>query len=918
MKNKLIVFFAFAGVLFFPFVSRAYIIIPDVTINIIVNTQGQDAPFNFSLKTSFCECDEESCHYTWKDYKTFNLQTQNLSASASTAESAWGTKYLLTQENIPAGLKIKDINCTTTDPNNQFFHYPNGIEIIAGTVTSGQSITCTFNNVKAITPVLIVPGLMGTEIKDGEELLWADMGRMAVDVNDSFVDPLSFNKNLIPSDSDVYASDVIKTKTLFGATVYNYSGELINEFKGQGYIEGTGADATLFTFPYDWRYGASGKYANGKTNSDLLKEKIQQILQQTGSDKVDVVAHSLGGLIVKKYVASAQGAGEPSKINKAVFVGVPNTGAPKSVKVLLQGDNFGVPWLADSEIKKISENMPAAYDLLPSQQYYNQKGSFIKTINEDIFNLTYSEKDLNYLETESFLINDHQLNSAGFDKAENLHTEAFDNFDMRTAGVDLYAIDGCKAGTLGAIIEKSSKNVFGGTDISYNKPKLIPGDGTVPLESATNLPIDQNKKYYSLSGKHSKMLSADGSRQKIVNLISGSNLNIANNLISQNINECNLNGKAISVFSPVDIFVTDQNGNRLGLAEDKSIINEIPNADFELMGDHKFVYLPQDGGEIYSINLTGTDNGTFTIKSQDIINSQGGTVEVFNNLPVTPTLTGGINFNADNSTTLLIKETPNSQLKTISPSATLTEQEANDITPPVAVATLIGVLGQPSFYRSDVSAEIKAADNESGVLSISYNLDNAGYQKVLGETLKFSVTKEGKHAITFFATDNAGNNSAEQTMNFEIDKTSPETIIQFDLTNKDLKFSSIENNITILDKDNKIILTDQAGNTTEINLKDKNRKILMQAEIKSIKYNGVPADISKNKMAFLWLYDKNKNLKMLSQHVQSKKGYNILAVYEGKKTKFVGKDASGLILKSFGGLKLLKITTNKGDLQWSY
>ena len=92
----------------------------------------------------------------------------------------------------------------------------------------------------------------------------------------------------------------------------------------------------------------------------------------------------------------------------------------------------------------------------------------------------------------------------------------------------------------------------------------------------------------------------------------------------------------------------------------------------------------------------------------------------------------------------------------------------------------------------------------------------------------------------------------------------------------------------------------------------------MSAEIKSIKYNGVSADISKNRMTFLWLYDKSSNLKILSQYVKSKKDYNILAVYDGKNTRLTGKDSTGKITKSFSGLKILKISTSKGDLQWSY
>ena len=57
---------------------------------------------------------------------------------------------------------------------------------------------------------------------------------------------------------------------------------------------------------------------------------------------------------------------------------------------------------------------------------------------------------------------------------------------------------------------------------------------------------------------------------------------------------------------------------------------------------------------------------------------------------------------------------------------------------------------------------------------------------------------------------------------------------------------------------------------------------------------------------------------MLSQYVSSKKDYNVLAVYGGKNTTFVGKDSSGKILKTEPGLKILKITTNNGDLSWSY
>ncbi|MCX6718454.1 MAG: hypothetical protein NTY81_02525 [Candidatus Staskawiczbacteria bacterium] len=800
-------------------------------------------------------------------------------------------------------------------------NWTTGLNTVRMSVTDGvayfDAIQENLINVKTKNPVLIVPGLVGTEMKNGDELLWLDIERMLTNIGDNFMDPLGFNQDLTSADNGVYASDVIKKiETAFGLVNYDYTDGLINEFKGQGYAE----NENLFTFPYDWRYGVSGKFADGKTNADLLATKIQDIMAQTGSDKVDVVAHSMGGLIVKKYAMDNP---TDNHIGKAVFVGVPNTGAPKAVKVLLQGDNFGVLGLNDQEIKKISANMPASYDLLPSRQYYSEKGSFIKTINQDIYNLTYSEKDLNYEESESFLTGEHSLNALGLANAENLHTQNFDNYDLRTAGVELYAIDGCRAGTLAQVVERKDKNMFGGEETSYSLQygalPLVPGDNTVPLESATNLPINQNNKYYALVSDHGKMPSENGIRQEIVNLVSGSNLPTSQDngqdLITQDVLKCGLNGKAISVFSPVNIFVTDQNGNKLGLADDGSIINEIPNADFEILGEHKFVYLPQDNGQVYNINLQGTGAGTFTIKNQDISNSQIAKTEVFSNLSVTAELEGQINISpADNSTTLSLNNSP----EIILPSATLDSSASEDLLPPVSTATLTGAIGQPGFYRSNVNANIKATDDSSGVLDMEYNLDDAGWQKISDDTAVIPVSKEGKHSIIFFSTDKAGNNEQEKTITFTIDKTAPEAVIQFDPGIKDLKFYPAESSDSISDKDDVIILTDHAGNTTEIDLKSKNRKILMSAEIKAIKYNGVSVDISKNQMAFLWLYDKNKNLKMLSQYAKSKKEYNVLAVYDGKNTSLIGKDSSGKILKSLSGLKIIKITTNKGDLSWSY
>jgi len=818
MENKTIVILFILAIFFVPFGSnstaKAY-----TNIDLIFRNTVSDIMYSFSRD-----------HYSdvTQDWQRDTLQGDRLQGSFSYMPMSGlsGQKYRILQWTNPMLKPV--ITCGSDNPDRTFTYETFGV--VFGPTLVDENILCDFNNNnQPINPVLIVPGILGTELKKGDETLWADPARMLTSISDNFMDPLAFNKDLTSSDSVVSVSNVIKSEIAF-----NYTEGLINEFQGQGYVE----NQNLFLFSYDWRYGVSGKYADGspngeagRTNSDLLKDKIQQILTQTGSSKIDVIAHSNGGLVVKKYVMDNP---TNNKINKAVFVGVPNTGAPKAIKALIQGDDFGVSFgpfgLNESEMKKIAENMPVSYDLLPSQTYYNVAGSPVSQVDIG-YGLGIDEptqKDLNYSDFVGY-ITDKGLNTTATTNSGNLHSTAFDNFDLRTAGVDLYAIDGCKTATLTNFLEVKYKDILGNYHTGYDNIELKTGDGTVPFVSATNLPINQNNKFYYLSGSHSKMMSADGGRQKIVNLISGSNLSVSSDLITQDINQCQLNGKAISVFSPLDIFVTDQYGNKLGLADDGSIINEITNADLEILGEHKFLYLPQDGGQTYSVGLRGTGTGTYTIKSENISNSQITKEEIFSDLPVTLALTGQINIGSG-STTLSVKQNPSDVLQTILPT---------------------------------------------------------------------------------------------KVLDFSTDKISPEAVIRFDPIAKDLKFVGTDDlsdifGISVTDNGGAVILTDEAGNTTELIFKERNRRTATSAEITAIKYNGVSVAMSSNLFSYSWSLDKSGKLAKLTQKVKSRNNYSITAVYDGVNTKITGTISTGKISQSFTGLKILKVTTNKGDLVWSY
>jgi hypothetical protein len=293
-------------------------------------------------------------------------------------------------------------------------------------------------------------------------------------------------------------------------------------------------------------------------------------------------------------------------------------------------------------------------------------------------------QDLNFQEVNSFLAVYHKLNLQALLNAIHLHTSDFDNYDMRTAGINLYAINGCKAFTITKVNEVQH-HFFGKDYLSYWAPIEAPGDGTVPLESSTNLPIDAGNKFYALRGEHGEMLSAEGIRQQIVNILSGSTLSTKDSedkdIITQDVSKCELNGRAISIYSPLSIGIIDQNGNHAGFLEDGvSIENNIPNADFQIMGEHKFVYLPTDDGQTYTINVTGTGSGTFTLTDANIDANNITSMQVFQNISVTPSLLGHLNI-SDN-TTLAIDDNGDETIdRTLSPTFRLSGAEARDFIP---------------------------------------------------------------------------------------------------------------------------------------------------------------------------------------------------------------------------------------------
>ena len=115
----------------------------------------------------------------------------------------------------------------------------------------------------------------------------------------------------------------------------------------------TGTGAVLY-------YGQQDSWARIEDNAGTIKARIRQILDETGAEKVNIIAHSKGGLEAR-MAASSLGMG--GKIASITTIGTPHRGS-KTIDRLLKAPNslFNIASFAvDNWIGLIGDTKPNFY-----------------------------------------------------------------------------------------------------------------------------------------------------------------------------------------------------------------------------------------------------------------------------------------------------------------------------------------------------------------------------------------------------------------------------------------------------------------------------------------------------------------------------------------------------------------------------
>lgn len=672
--------------------------------------------------------------------------------------------YLLKIETLNENIKIWIDNTLIFDFTDT------GTNVKKGTITlsywTGDISVAymRFDNVKVTAlapppqpklPVIFIPGIGGSEMKatqdivwnkenghggmfsyayKSDEKIWVNQDRAAELGNDDYFDVLRLKTDGITPEADLSLTGNL--------TSFGY-GDIDSFFTGMGYVKNT----NFFIFPYDWRKDV-------RENQNTLDSLVEQAKTASGQTKVNLVVHSMGGLIAHNYIANPIKA---AKVNKLIELGVPHLGTVDSLKTLRYGSWLGYDFrlfmlgIPPSETKDVSQNLPSFFELMPSSKYYDFYSSSYPFKDDRDIDSNKETGALNFNQLKTLLTNLGH-NMTVFDLAKQFH-DTLDPTLNQTNNVKLYEIVGSGQPTLGQIHETWwitwPINLIPKTDEIF-----INGDDTVPLYSASLKSDSQDLsgafKIYYVDQKHSDLVSSSGTAMRTVRSILDEDNSLPVEVKDMKIS---LEGQHISVDQDADLDMYDENGNHTGPDSNGNVETNIPNTFYSSSGKTKHIFVKKSASKSTAkIKSSKTSKANVKIRSysQDSINR----TVIYNNVPMNNQTTANIVIDPSQETTPVIT----TGIETITATSEVTGSNASDQTAPVTIITSSGI--------NPVTVTLTGSDTESGILIIEYSLDNG--QTVNTYTEPFTISTPGQTTIQFKAIDKLGNEEIPQSKTIEL------------------------------------------------------------------------------------------------------------------------------------------------------
>jgi len=554
------------------------------------------------------------------------------------------------------------------------------------TPTTTLNTTYSWQAQKEVDPVILIPGIMGSwEVQDE----WR-------------IDP-----------------------------IFHTYDNLMEAFIGAGYKESPAdsQDKNLFTFAYDWR-------ADNNLTAGLLKEKIEAVKNLTGRNKVDLVAHSMGGLVARSYI---EGNSYQNDVDQLIFLGTPHAGSPESY-LKYEGAYFQGHI---SAIQKYLFQIEAArYGYLDLVDYIRVK---VPTVEQllPIFSYLKDKQTDNSWQLRSYPLSYPQNNYL-----ENLNSP--ENIGLLKQRVSITNV----VSDLGPQSTLNFLRVIPDPDTNDNKwqsgyPENLNegldsleygrGDDTVPLTSAKSL----NGVEIIETGADHANLPTVMQKEVIKSLTGAWPENYYNNKTISTIKRWLF----FRVYSPVDFVVIAPDGKKIGKDfAGNAEINEIPEAFYSGFGSEvEFVLIPNPEEGEYQVKIQGTDEGgNYRLATSYIDNTEENNAEFF----------GSISPAAEKDFNLVYDPASENPVGELNPIDTL----------PPEITIIDPAAGKKYFHSDRLVVNYRITDDFSGLASTTIAIDG---RMIATTTLNLFDYTLGPHILTINAVDKAGNEAMAQA-SFEI------------------------------------------------------------------------------------------------------------------------------------------------------
>lgn len=341
-------------------------------------------------------------------------------------------------------------------------------------------------------PVIVVPGITGSSLVDHYPLKADEIWTMV------------FNKEYerIALHPDDLRYEAVEPAHVHAGEIFPLYDDLIRALRHE---LSPRADrlTPIFAFPYDWRMdvmATAGKLASFVAEV-IARTRLLRHYADADDLKVDLVAHSMGGLVVCEYLSQF---GRRSKIGKVVTIGTPFLGCVEAIVKITTGMSLLTGPEPKEREREAARVTPSIYQLFPS---YSGATTDPEGKDVDVFECDNIQSSIVDSLTEFVRLYSVSTRSEGRrDRAVEIleellgraarHRQNIDNLKLSDAGVkqsDWLAVVGVGEKTrIELTVQKSRRGPWFVIDEdqfvnelgSDNRKSHRTGDGTVPLAGA--------------------------------------------------------------------------------------------------------------------------------------------------------------------------------------------------------------------------------------------------------------------------------------------------------------------------------------------------------------------------------------------------------------------------------------------------